>query len=82
MASVFRNLLALFLLVLIVDFLLLLQCGWAVFWRKTFCPMQLMLLILFALQEIYIPIVSDLFPLFPFVDGEAISGVFGSEGSD
>ena len=34
LASVFRNMLALFLLVLIVDFLLLLQCGWAVFWKN------------------------------------------------
>ena len=40
LASVFRNLLALFLLVLIVDFLLLLQCGGR-FSGKTFCPMQL-----------------------------------------
>ena len=63
LASVFRNLLALFLLVLIVDFLLLLQCGWAVFW-KNLLSYAAMLLILFALQEIYIPIVSDLFPLF------------------
>ena len=63
LASVFRNLLALFLLVLIVDFLLLLQCGWAVFW-KNLLSYAAMLLILFALQEIYIPIISDLFPLF------------------
>ena len=34
LASVFRNLLALFLLVLIIDSLLLLQCGWAVFWKN------------------------------------------------
>lgn len=40
LASVFRNLLALFLLVLIVDFLLLLQWGGR-FSGKTFCPMQL-----------------------------------------
>ena len=63
LASVFRNLLALFLLVLIVDFLLLLQCGWAVFW-KNLLSYAAMLLILFALQEIYIPVISDLFPLF------------------
>ena len=63
LASVFRNLLALFLLVLIVDFLLLLQCGWTVFW-KNLLSYAAMLLILFALQKIYIPVVSDLFPLF------------------
>ena len=63
LASVFRNLLALFLLVLIVDFLLLLQCGWTVFW-KNLLSYAAMLLILFALQKIYIPVISDLFPLF------------------
>ena len=81
LASVFRNLLALFLLVLIVDFLLLLQCGWAVFWKKPSVLCSYAADTVCAARDIH----SDCFGFvsaFPFVDGEAISGVFGSEGSD
>ena len=80
LASVFRNLLALFLLVLLVDFLLLLQCGWGGFSGKNLLSYAAMLLILFCaagdIHSGYFGFVSA----FPFADGETISGVFGSEG--
>lgn len=63
LASAFQNLLALFLLVLLIDVLLLLQCGWMVFW-KNLLAYTAMLLILAALQRIYIPVISELFPPF------------------
>lgn len=63
LASIFRNLLALFLLVLIVDILLLFQCGWKVF-AKNLIGYGAILLLLLGLQWIYIPVISDLFPLF------------------
>lgn len=66
LASAFRNLFALFLLVLFVDFLLLIPCGWAVF-LKNLLAYGAILLILVVLQRLYIPVLSDVFPLFLFL---------------
>lgn len=63
LASIFRNLFALFLLVLLIDILLLFPCGFKVF-AKNLIGYGAILLLLLGLKWIYIPVISDLFPLF------------------
>lgn len=63
LASSFRNLLALFCLFLVVQILLLIQSGWKGVFQNTaiYC---VLLALVFGLQMINIPVISNLFPLF------------------
>lgn len=63
LASMFRNLSALLLLFLVLNTLLLLQTNWKTFWNNAAVYIG-MLAILFALERIYIPVLSNILPMF------------------